>query len=373
MYGVKHPEVIQYNLSAPLLVTASYDREKKIRVWTERENHNSNVLDQRTELIQSFDFYDSQVNSLALHKNWLAVAGFDSIRIYDLSNSKEVASYNHHDEQQQAEHSHNVRPSRQQKLYKCGYRNEMKIIFSKDGNSLFSCNERGIITWWSLIMFKLTINRQVNVNKIVSSIALHPSQEMLAIITKTGEIFFWNFNTCCIPFPFMHIDNSLISVDFSDDGNYLAIMNTKGNVWVWSEFSQKTQPMKIFNFIEKAGKFQTTQYALKLKFSPNSKVLSIIGSHGMIKVYDVLYDFVILFDHVIKKPKNHHHRYHHTQRNNQPWVWDNAFSSNSQFLYIGASDGYTRKWKIGEEDYDLIFCPQHSKAISAIAIYDGEL
>lgn len=370
MYGTKHLEVISYNLATPLLVTASYDREKKIRVWTERENQNPNVLDHRTDFIQQFDFYDSQVNSLALNKNWLAVAGFDSIKVFDVSNNqKEVASHNHHDEQQQAEHNHNTRPSRQQKLYKVGYRNEMKIIFSKDGNSLFSCNERGVITWWSFIMFQLTINRQVNVNKIVSSIAMHPNQEMLAIITKTGEIFFWNFNAGCIPFPFMHIGDSLISVDFSDDGNYLAVMNTKGNVWVWSEFSQKSQPMKKFNFIEKAGKFQTTQYALKLKFSPDSKILAIIGSHGMIKIYDVLYDFVILFDHVVKKPKNDHH--HHSHRNNHPWVWDIAYSNDSQFLYFGASDGYTRKWKIGEENYELIFYPQHSKAISSIALYDA--
>lgn len=362
MYGVKLPEVINYSLSSPLIVTASYDREKKIRVWTEKENS--------TELIQQFDFYDSQVNSMALFKNWLAIAGFDSIKIYDVSKGqKEIASYRH----QNDEHNHNSKTNRNQKLFKRGYRNEMKIIFSSDGNSIFSCNERGVITWWSFIMFKLTINRQVNINKIVSSIALHPNQEKLVIITKTGELFFWTFNASCIPFPFIHIEDSLISVDFSKDENYLAVMNTKGTVWIWREFDQKSQPFKIFNFIEKADKFQKTQYALKLMFSPDSKVLTVIGSDGMIKVYSVLQDFDLLFDHAVKKPKIEHHHHHHSHKNNHPWVWDIAYSSDSQFLYFGASDGYTRKWRIGDENYDLIFYPQHSKAISSIAIYEGEI
>jgi WD40 repeat protein len=317
MYASKHPEIINYDLSSPIIVTASYDRDKKIRVYAEKEESTE------IELIQQFDFYDSQVNSLALYKNWLAIAGFDTIKIYDVANNQKEVASNKHDHEQ-SEHNHNSRSSnRQQKLYKVGYRNEMKILFTNDGNSLFSCNERGIITWWSFITFKLSINKQINVNKIVSSIAIHPNQEMLAIITKTGEIYFWKFNASCIYYLFMHIDDSLISVDFSDDGNYLAIMNTKGNVWVWSDFSLKCQPMKKFNFIEKAGKFQKTQYALKLKFSPDSKVLTIIGSDGMIKVYDVLYDFVILYEHIVKKPKSDHHHHHHVHSHRSgslPWV-----------------------------------------------------
>lgn len=359
-------------LTSPLLVTASYDREKKIKVYGEEVAGFAKELikEDGIELFNLLNFYDSQINSMALHKQWLAVAGFDCIKIFDVSSAAqmEIASYNHQDEQN---NNRNTKSNRQQKLCKNAYRNETRVFFSSDGYSLFSCNERGIVTWWSFIMFKLTINQQINVLKVVSSIALHPNQQMLAIITKTGEIYFWTFNASCIPFPFIHIEDSLISADFSGDGNYLAVMNTKGSVWVWSDFTPKSHPMKKFNFIERVDRFQKTQYALKLKFSPDSKMLTIIGSDGMINVYDVLYDFVSLFEHVVKKPRENHHS-HRSTRN--PWIWDVEYSNDSQYLYFGASDGYARKWKIGEENYELIFhTPPSTKAISAIALYEGEV
>lgn len=359
------PLRIHYNLKTPIIVTASYDRQQKIRVWAEGEKtidiREFRELDKKTELVSNFNYFDSQVNSLALHKNWLAVAGFNSIKIFDISNNeKEVCSYSHDDDPELSNNP--MRSNRHQKFSKIGYRNEMKVIFSNDGNSLFSCNERGVITWFSFICSKLTIHQQISVSKIVTSIAVYQNQKM-AIITKTGEIYFWTLNDSCIPFPFTHVSDSLISVDFSEDGNYLAVMNSKGNVWVWNEFSPKSKPIKSFNFIEKAGKFQITQYALKLKFSPDSKLLTIIGSHGNIKVYDVFYDFVLQVNHAVSTSKVV----------SGPWIWDLTYSSNSEYLYFGASDGYTRKWKIGENKYELIFYPiLSSKAISAIAVYAKE-
>lgn len=51
------------------------------------------------------------------------------------------------------------------------------------------------------------------------------------------------------------------------------------------------------------------------------------------------------------------------------WVWDAAFSADSQYLFTASSDGYTRLWKLDTKDIEREYVG-HQKAITALAFRD---
>lgn len=56
-------------------------------------------------------------------------------------------------------------------------------------------------------------------------------------------------------------------------------------------------------------------------------------------------------------------------KKNVPWVWDAAFSADSQYLFTASSDNYARLWKLDTKDIEREYVG-HQKAITALAFRD---
>lgn len=52
-----------------------------------------------------------------------------------------------------------------------------------------------------------------------------------------------------------------------------------------------------------------------------------------------------------------------------PWVWDAAFSADSQYLFTASSDGYARLWKLDTKEIEREYIG-HQKAITSLAFRD---
>jgi len=57
---------------------------------------------------------------------------------------------------------------------------------------------------------------------------------------------------------------------------------------------------------------------------------------------------------------------------NQRWVWDVAFSADSQYLFTASSDNMARLWSISDSQVKRVYRENgHTKAVTSIAFRDG--
>lgn len=354
-----------FQIKSPLVVSSSYSRDNKINIWTEDGSYGRGV-----KFIRTIDFKDSQINSLAISENFLAVAGFNTVEVCDMT-SDYRAKPQKEQFQELPWHQHPEFSSLAEKEIGEKNRhlkgNEMKAIFSNDGKTIFSCNERGTVTCWSFDINEIPsfdMQKQIDFERPVNYIAKHPTEEFLAIAVKIGSIFFWDHKISLIPKLFAKIRESPVCIEFSDDGRRFAALSSKGSVWIWGISSPlKYHLEKEFAFISRDLQFTTSLYALKLKFSNDQKLLAISGSHGLLKVYSTD-DFQLLYEHI--PPQLNFEK---------AWIWDLQFSWDNNFIYFGSSvDGCVRKWKFNSGTkkaiYDKIFHVDNVKSITAIAVYD---
>jgi G protein beta subunit-like protein len=57
--------------------------------------------------------------------------------------------------------------------------------------------------------------------------------------------------------------------------------------------------------------------------------------------------------------------------NNQRWVWDLAFSADSQYVLTASSDGIARLWSLPANEVKREY-RGHTKAITSLAFRDGQ-
>ena len=58
----------------------------------------------------------------------------------------------------------------------------------------------------------------------------------------------------------------------------------------------------------------------------------------------------------------------------QRWVWDVAFSADSQYMFTASSDGVAKLWSIPDAEVKRTYKENgHTKAVTCLAFRDGQV
>lgn len=113
-----------------------------------------------------------------------------------------------------------------------------------------------------------------------------------------------------------------------------------------------------------------SKYALKCKFSPDSTLLVTTSADQKAKVWRTA-DLLLLLSQGDDDPSgskswptsDNLSPLVELKGNNQRWVWDVAFSADSQYIITGSSDNLARLWSINTGDVIREY-NGHQKAIT---------
>ena len=128
-----------------------------------------------------------------------------------------------------------------------------------------------------------------------------------------------DYNEQLIPEP----EVAIHSVHIDTDGAYLSAVNSKGVCYVWSLSSgsgvTSSTPITL---TPRTKNIAHKRYALKCMFSPDSSLLATTSADGTCKIWSTA-DFSLR---------------NTLKRSADKWVWDCAFSCDSQYIFTASSD-----------------------------------
>jgi len=298
-----------------ILATASYDYD--IKLWNAHDG----------TCAKTFTHPDSQVNALALNcdRKYLAAGGYQHVRMFDVNGSvkNHVVSYDG--------------------LSK----NVTALGFHRDAKWMYTGGEDGTVKIWDIRSPNLSVARILDIGPAVNCAVLHPNQGFLYIGDQSGTIHIWEVkgehSTQLIPDTDAHIQH----LDISSDGKILAAITNKGDAYFWNmEASTATwKPIQIVK--------AHNSYGLKIKISPDCRYALTTSADKTAKLWD-LFTYALLT--TFTEP-------------DQKWVWDAAFTSDSQHVFTASSDGKSRLWSIKTSTVRRYY-EGHKKAVSALVYRD---
>ncbi|CAH1273587.1 MLST8 [Branchiostoma lanceolatum] len=315
------------NTDPVILATAGYDHT--IRFW----QAHSGICHRTVQ------HPDSQVNSLEItpDRQMIAAAGYQHIRMYDLNSNNPNPVVN----------------------YDGISKNVTAVGFHEDGKWMYTGGEDSCARIWDLRSRNLQCQRIFQVNAPINCVTLHPNQGELIVGDQTGAIHVWDLKTDhneqLIPDP----DASIQSVSIDADASYMAAVNNKGMCYVWTlsggsgeEHTQLLPKTKI-----QAHK----RYALKCKFSPDSTLLATTSADQSVNIWRTT-DFSLKCNLALKNSTL-------TEQVQKRWVWDCAWSSDSQYLVTASSDNMARLWAVEQAEVKREYSG-HQKAVICLAFND---
>lgn len=307
-----------------IFATASYDHT--IRLWQAHSGLLKRVL-QHT---------DSQVNAMAISpdKRTLAAAGFQTVRLYDL-----VGNHSQHFHQ-----------------FESLPKNVSAIGYNKTGRWMHTGGEDGNCRIWDIRDNSSVVqcSRTYKAKSIINTVALNPVNEHQVFIgDSAGHIYLWDLRS--------ERDNQLHfqpdplatirSIAVNNEGSYFAALLCSGKCHVWSI---KANPLETA--IPRLCKEAHKSYGLKCEFSPDNTLLATCGADKTVNVFKTA-DFSLLRSYT---------------HNDMKWVWDCAFSADSQFIITGSSEGLGRLWCVETGQIKREY-KGHTKAITCIAFRDDSM
>lgn len=309
---------------------------------------------------------DSQVNAMEFtpDRRYLAVAGFQHIRTYDVpgmsNNPNPVACYE----------------GVAKNINALGFFDKI----SSSQSLMYTAGEDGSIRIWDL--------KSKHTNQIarlqpstcsINTVAHHPNQNQLIAGDSSGNLYIWDWRMTTKDkqgqekhvYDTYLVDHDVFIQHISIDpqGTSLACVDNKGRCCVLQLMSKEpSNSTSMATLKERPLKFMAhSKYALKCNFSPDSTLLVTTSADHSAKIWrtaDLLplnmsleVETELLKPQVVLKTPN------------QRWVWDVAFSNDSQYVITGSSDTVARLWNINGDcvrEYS-----GHQKAITAIAFSDG--
>ncbi|OXU25964.1 hypothetical protein TSAR_014683, partial [Trichomalopsis sarcophagae] len=360
-----------------------------------------------------------QVNALAVtpNKHVIAAAGYQHIRMYDLnsSNLNPIINYEGEDGKWMFTGGEDC-SARIWDLRSNSFQCQRIFQVSAPVNSVFLHpnqaelivgDQSGVIHLWDL---RSDHNEQLNFeNKTFSTF----TKRAIAIrLIENDEKNFHIFDEACtvnklplaqtvreqyknffvntlIPEP----ETSIQDIAINSDGTHMAAVNNKGHCFIWSlnggigDEPTKLSPRHKLN----AHK----GYALKCKFSPDSTILivalvltwcflryrvgkpmrDLISQQKAMMQLEMKRQLLVTTssDETAKIWKTADFSEVQTLRHDvKRWVWDVAFTADSQFIFTGSSDGVARLWNIGTGTIKREY-QGHQKVISALAFKDGNI
>ncbi|XP_015921190.1 target of rapamycin complex subunit lst8 [Parasteatoda tepidariorum] len=303
----------------------------------------------------------SQVNSMEIapKMNLLAVAGFQHIRMYDIFSSNPNPVVN----------------------YEGAAKNFISVGFPEDSRWMYTGSEDCSAKMWDLKSRMLQCQRFFNASAPVNCTCLHPNQVELFIGDQSGAIYLWDLRVSdqtTVKKPFFKVSEphvSIQSIDIDAEGTYMAAVDNKGNCYIfllsYQTESSHSQPVRFLKFSAH------NTYGLKCKFSPDSTLLATTSADCSAKLWRTA-DLNILPSSVPKDSQDTSNNFEwkktapmtELRHANQRWVWDLAFSLDSQYLFTASSDNLARLWCISKGEVKRDYTG-HSKALTALAFRDG--
>jgi G protein beta subunit-like protein len=317
---------------------------------------------------------DSQVNAMAIShdRKFLAAAGYQHIRIYDIPGSA------------------NPNPVM---AFEGVSKNVTAVGYSEEGQWMFTGGEDGSARLWDVRSRAQQSQRALHTKPAVpvNTVALHPNQSELFVGTQNGKIYKWDLRTTP-PAAGKSADNksnkddafvvdkdvSINNLSIDPDGSYLSAVDNKGSCYIMS-LKHMISSGDSFLFPRRLKMNAHSRYALKCKFSPDSTLLVTSSADQTAKVWRTA-DLLPLVDETVQTSNS----IWPVSDNLSPlmvlkdvnqiksWVWDVAFSLDSQYVITGSSDNKARLWNINSGDVRREYSG-HQKAITAIAFSDGTL
>lgn len=147
---------------------------------------------------------------------------------------------------------------------------------------------------------------------------------MYVILSKIGNnsVYFINLTfqlsiqEQCVP----EVEASVQDVAISPDGMFLAAVNNRGNCYIWTLMSSSDTHLSTLQPKQKIEAHK--RYALRCKFSPDSRFLVTCAGDSTAKLWKIP-DFTL---------------YRTLDIECDAWVWDAAFSADSQRIFTGLMD-----------------------------------
>ncbi|KAL5278965.1 MLST8 family protein [Megaselia abdita] len=229
-------------------------------------------------------------------------------------------------------------------------KNITRLGFPEDGTWMFTGGEDCKVRIWDMLSQQQI--RSFDCNSPINSVCLHPNQVEIAIASQSGGVFLWNVNNKEHEHLVPDQNASVQDVAISPDGKFMAAVNNRGRCYIWDLKCSSDQKL-ISEPKAKKMIAAHVRYALRVKFSPNSKFMVTTSFDGTAKIWEVP-KFELVKE--LKKP-------------NSQWVWDAAFSLDSKYLFTASSDGLCRLWNWKSQSIVREYSG-HTKAITALSFRD---
>jgi len=308
-----------------ILATAGYDHT--IKFWAAHTG-----LCTRTH-----QHADSQVNCLDITPdgNMIAAGGYQHIRMYDLTSGNLNAVVN----------------------YEGVTKNITAIGCQEDSKWMYSGGEDGSARIWDLKMRNLSCQRQFQAKAPVNSVCLHPNQQELIVGDHSGVIHRWNLKNneseMLLPAPGVPVQH----IDIDPLGQYMAVVNAKGDCFVWS-LTSEMEGGEVTQLLPKIQISAHPRYSLCCKFSPDSSLLATCSADGTCRLWRTA-------DFGPQEPKP----VQELTCTAQKWVWDCAFTVDSNYIVTASSDGAARLWNVKNGSLKKEYLG-HQKSITCVALRD---
>lgn len=354
-----------------ILATGGYDHS--IRFWAAYNGQCQRTLQHQ----------ESQVNAMEItpDRQLLAVAGFQHIRMYDIpggNNQNPVSTYEgvgknvtgvgFNDENRYA-----------------AAVNSMSLICLSHCRWMYSSGEDGTVRIWDLRV-RNTPQKLSVANCPVNCVTLHPNQIELLAGDQNGCIHVWDIRNERKKIHTADTDVSIQHVSIEPEGNWLAAVDNRGNCYV---YRLKSQDQGTTCLKKRLRLPAHRKYAIKCKFSPDSTLLVTTSADSTAKVWRTA-DLLPLtqdgdptdianssigsnLSSIMSStwPTSENLSPFVTLKTpNQRWVWDVAFSMDSQYVITASSDNNARLWNINTGE-NIREYSGHQKAITALAFSDG--
>ena len=310
----------------------------------------------------------------------LAAAGFQHIRMYDISNSA------------------NQNPLVN---YENVSKNVTTLGFHENGVWMYTGGEDCFCRIWDLRARNLHGQRLYQTNAPINTCHLHPNQRELYIGDQNGFIHIWDLRKDTKSLIYLD-EISIQHLAIDSEGTCLVAVDNKGNCYMLSlvvnHVSLQCSPLQ-----RRLKLNAHKRYALKCGFSPDSTLLATTSADQTVKLWRTA-DLLPLVKQDQEKLENSLSLSNSwpTADNispmielkdvNQRWVWDLAFSADSQYVITGnylfffliylvliffstfilkaSSDNMARLWSINNGEV-IIEYSGHQKAVTALAFSDG--
>lgn len=252
----------------------------------------------------------------------LAVAGYQHIRLYDIPGVANAAPVS---------------------TYEGVTKNITSVGFHEEGRWMYSGGEDGAIRIWDLRSRNLQAQRLYAATCPINCVSLHPNQTELISGDMNGNIHVWDIRNDYKANFTSESDVSIQHLSIEPDGNYLAAVDNKGQCYMFR--LKKNSSESKNTCLERRLKLQAhNKFGLKCKFSPDSTLLVTTSADAKAKIWRTA-DLVPLVGqtddescNVTSWPMAENISplvELYEKENNQRWVWDVAFSLDSQYVITG--------------------------------------